>query len=56
MSRSGSRPARVASTSLLQPGDKAPSFALLDQRGDKVKLADHKGHKVLVFFYPETLT
>jgi len=36
----------------LQPGDKAPAFTLLDQRGSKVELADHKGHKVLVYFYP----
>jgi peroxiredoxin Q/BCP len=33
-------------------GDKAPSSALLDQDGNKVKLADFNGRKVLVFFYP----
>jgi peroxiredoxin Q/BCP len=41
---------------MLKPGDKAPAFALLDQRGDKVKLTDFKGRKVLVYFYPKADT
>ena len=40
----------------LAPGDKAPAFALLDQSGNKVKLGDFKGRKVLVFFYPKADT
>jgi peroxiredoxin Q/BCP len=40
----------------LMPGDKAPAFTLLDQAGEKVKLGDFKGRKVLVYFYPQTLT
>ncbi len=40
----------------LKPGDKAPPFTLLDQTGEKVKLSDHKGRKVLVFFYPKADT
>ena len=40
----------------LKPGDKAPTFTLLDQAGEKVKLADFKGRKVLVYFYPTLLT
>jgi thioredoxin-dependent peroxiredoxin len=40
----------------LKPGDKAPAFTLLDQSGDKVKLSDYKGRKVLVFFYPKADT
>jgi thioredoxin-dependent peroxiredoxin len=40
----------------LKPGDKAPAFALLDQDGNKVKLADFKGRKVLVYFYPKADT
>src|SRR5690606_26578713 len=40
----------------LSPGDKAPAFTLLDQRGEKVKLSDYKGRKVLVFFYPKADT
>src|SRR5207237_3151328 len=40
----------------LKPGDKAPTFTLLDQSGDKVKLSDFKGRKVLVYFYPKADT
>lgn len=40
----------------LKPGDKAPDFTLLDQDGNKVKLADFKGRKVLVYFYPKADT
>ena len=40
----------------LKPGDTAPAFTLLDQHGEKVKLSDHKGHKVLVYFYPKADT
>jgi len=40
----------------LKPGDKAPVFTLLDQSGNKVKLADFKGRRVLVFFYPKADT
>ena len=40
----------------LQPGDKAPTFSLLNQAGEKVKLADFKGRKVLVYFYPKADT
>ena len=36
----------------LKPGDKAPAFTLLNQAGEKVKLGDFKGRKVLVYFYP----
>ena len=37
----------------LKPGDKAPAFTLLDQDGNRVKLSDLKGRKVLVYFYPK---
>jgi peroxiredoxin Q/BCP len=40
----------------LKPGDKAPTFTLADQSGNKVKLADFKGRKVLVYFYPKADT
>ena len=40
----------------LKPGDKAPAFTLLDQDGNKVKLSDFKGRKVLVYFYPKADT
>ena len=41
---------------MLEAGDKAPAFTLLDQRGEKVKLADFKGRRVLLFFYPKADT
>jgi peroxiredoxin Q/BCP len=40
----------------LEPGDKAPDFALSDQDGNTVALTDHAGHKVLVYFYPKADT
>ena len=40
----------------LQPGDVAPAFTLPDADGNKVSLADHKGRKVIVYFYPAALT
>ena len=39
-----------------EPGKKAPAITLLDQRGEKVKLTDHAGHPVLVYFYPKADT
>jgi peroxiredoxin Q/BCP len=40
----------------LEPGDKAPAFALTDQSGATVKLTGFKGRKVLVYFYPKADT
>ncbi|KIZ18752.1 thioredoxin-dependent thiol peroxidase [Streptomyces natalensis] len=40
----------------LQPGDTAPAFSLPDADGKQVSLADHKGRKVIVYFYPAALT
>lgn len=40
----------------LQPGDPAPDFTLPDADGNEVSLADHKGRKVIVYFYPAALT
>src|SRR5215510_10649779 len=37
----------------LQEGNKAPSFKGKDQNGNQVSLADYKGKKVVLFFYPE---
>ncbi|BCS33446.1 peroxiredoxin [Luteitalea sp. TBR-22] len=38
---------------LIDPGMKAPAFALPDQDGTIHRLADHKGHPVVLFFYPK---
>ncbi|MEV0746708.1 thioredoxin-dependent thiol peroxidase [Streptomyces sp. NBC_01220] len=40
----------------LKPGDTAPAFTLPDADGNDVSLADHKGRKVIVYFYPRALT
>jgi thioredoxin-dependent peroxiredoxin len=41
---------------MLEPGSPAPEFALLDQHGITVRLVDHRGHRVLVYFYPKADT
>lgn len=38
---------------LPKEGDKAPSFTGLDQNSKKVSLADFKGKKLVLYFYPE---
>ncbi len=40
----------------LQVGDKAPKFTALDQHGKKISLADFKGQKLALYFYPQDLT
>ena len=40
----------------LKEGSKAPAFSLEDQEGKTVKLADFKGRKLLVYFYPKADT
>jgi peroxiredoxin Q/BCP len=40
----------------LNSGDKAPTFRLADQDEKDVKLADFKGRKLLVYFYPKADT
>lgn len=37
----------------LEPGQTAPLFKGFDQDGNKISLADLKGKKVVLFFYPE---
>ena len=41
---------------LLEVGAKAPKFTTTDQDGNKVSLADYKGRKVVLFFYPKDST
>lgn len=40
----------------LQPGDSAPEFTLPDADGNEVSLADYRGRKVIVYFYPRAAT
>ncbi len=38
---------------ILKEGDKAPAFSGKDQDGKKISLADYKGKKVVIYFYPQ---
>jgi thioredoxin-dependent peroxiredoxin len=40
----------------LKKGDQAPSFSGVDQDGNTHSLADYKGKKLVVFFYPKANT
>ena len=37
----------------LKPGDKAPNFTVKEQNGNEIKLADYKGKKLILYFYPK---
>jgi thioredoxin-dependent peroxiredoxin len=41
---------------MVQAGDPAPSFALPDQHGEIVRLADLRGRWVLLWWYPKAAT
>jgi peroxiredoxin Q/BCP len=43
-------------TERLSPGDPAPDFTLSDADGKPVALADYRGRKVVVYFYPAAMT
>ena len=38
---------------LIEPGKKAPAFALKDQHGHTHRLADYAGRSVILYFYPK---
>jgi peroxiredoxin Q/BCP len=38
---------------LLDPGKKAPAFALKDQHGKSHRLSDYAGRQVVLYFYPK---
>jgi peroxiredoxin Q/BCP len=46
----------LSETARLAPGDKAPAFSLPDADGKKVSLADFKGRRLVVYFYPAAST
>ncbi|MBQ2658925.1 MAG: thioredoxin-dependent thiol peroxidase [Erysipelotrichaceae bacterium] len=41
---------------MLKTGTKAPDFTLPDQNGEMHTLADYKGQKVILYFYPKDMT
>ena len=40
----------------LKIGDKAPEFESINQKGDKIKLSNYLGEKVVLYFYPRDNT
>jgi thioredoxin-dependent peroxiredoxin len=46
----------VPGVTRLEPGNPAPDFALTDADGKTVRLADYRGRKVVVYFYPAAMT
>lgn len=45
-----------SSSRLLAPGARAPEFHALDQDGRDRRLADERGHAVVLYFYPRDAT
>ena len=41
---------------MIEPGTEAPDFTLSDQDGNPVKLADLRGKRVVLYFYPKADT
>lgn len=56
--QSATRSAKKEKTGIthLQPGMKAPNFKGVDSQGNTVKLADFKGKKLALYFYPHDMT
>jgi len=40
----------------LKAGDKAPDFKGINEKGETISLADYKGKKLILFFYPKDNT
>ena len=41
---------------MLEPGQKAPDFAVQDHTGKVQKLSDYRGKRVVLWFYPKADT
>ncbi|MCA9986701.1 MAG: thioredoxin-dependent thiol peroxidase [Anaerolineales bacterium] len=41
---------------MLEVGQMAPDFELLNDEGNSVKLSDYRGQRVVLFFYPKAAT
>lgn len=41
---------------MLNVGDSAPEFEVLDHNGNRVKLSDFRGSKLVLWFYPKADT
>lgn len=43
-------------TTRLEPGDQAPDFDLADDAGGRIRLADLRGQRVVLYAYPAAMT
>jgi peroxiredoxin Q/BCP len=41
---------------MLQVGEKAPEFEVIDHNGNRIRLSDLRGKKVVLWFYPKADT
>ena len=41
---------------MLQPGQEAPDFDVMDHNGKRIRLSDLRGQKVVLWFYPKADT
>ena len=41
---------------MLQPATQAPDFDVVDQLGQRHRLADYRGRKLVLWFYPKAAT
>ncbi len=41
---------------MLNPGDEAPDFTVLDHTGQTRRLSDYRGKTVVLWFYPKANT
>ncbi len=41
---------------MLNPGEKAPDFDVVDHLGNRVKLSGLRGKKIVLWFYPKAAT
>lgn len=41
---------------MVEAGQQAPDFELNNDAGERVKLSDFRGKKVILYFYPKALT
>jgi peroxiredoxin Q/BCP len=47
------RASNLTAMPLIDPGKKAPAFALKDQHGETHRLSDYTGRPVVLYFYPK---
>lgn len=41
---------------MLEPGQAAPDFDVTDHNGNRVRLSDFRGKRVVLWFYPKAST